>query len=79
MYRVNQPSKNWGLEKKNDVILRSGSRRGGYTKSGAGKGGGGGASKVKLHVKFVRPLFVTIWRSGTSLNHCKRLQECYMC
>lgn len=78
MYRVNQPSKNWGLEKKNDVILRSGSRRGGYTKSGAGKGGGG-ASKVKLHVKFVRPLFVTIWRSGTSLNHCKRLQECYMC
>lgn len=41
MYRVNQPSKNWGLEKKNDVILRSGSRRGGYTKSGAGKGGGG--------------------------------------
>lgn len=38
MYRVNQPSKNWGLEKKNDVILRSGSRRGGYTKSGAGGG-----------------------------------------
>lgn len=79
MYRVNQPSKKWGLEKKNDVILHSGSRRGGYTKSGAGGGGSGRASKEKLHVKFVQPLFVTIWRSGTSLNHCKRFQECYMC
>lgn len=51
MYRVNQPSKNWGLEKKNDVILRSGSRRGGYTKSGAGKGGGGGGKQSEIACK----------------------------